>query len=335
LPTIDVHAHAIVPETLEAMATAHPDYGPVLQEKNGRRYLHYPGRSNLGPLPEPIFEPGLRLEAMDRQQVDIQVIAIPPPNFHYHVPAEVGGDFAGIQNDALADLSDSRPDRFHWFATLPLQDVPASLEEIGRVQDHERMRGVQIGTNVDGVDLDDPTLDPAWESLAKADLPVWIHPDQRAIAGADRLEDFYLQNLVGLPMDSTIAAARLIFGGVLERHPDLRFGLVHGGGFSPFQIGRWDHGWSVRSEPKEHIDEPASTYYRQLYFDTLTHDRSSLLLLGERVGWDHVMLGTDFPFDMAEDDPVTRVEEADLDPADLRRVLEETAQEFLRPMASR
>ena len=335
MPTIDVHAHAIVPETLGAMATAHPEYGPVLGEKDGGRYLHYPGRSDLGPLPEPIFEPDLRLEAMDRQQVDIQVIAIPPPNFHYHVPAEVGGDFARIQNDALADLSDSRPDRFHWFATLPLQDVATSLEEIERVQGHERMRGVQIGTNVDGVDLDDPTLDPAWEALATADLPVWLHPDQRAIAGANRLDVFYLQNLVGLPMESTIAAARLIFGGVLERHPDLRFGFVHGGGFSPFQVGRWDHGWSVRPEPREHIGEqPPSTYYRQLYFDTLTHDRASLLLLGERVGWSHVMLGTDFPFDMAEDDPVTRVEEADLDPADLRRVLEGNAQEFLRSVAS-
>ncbi|HSM45978.1 MAG TPA: amidohydrolase family protein [Acidimicrobiia bacterium] len=331
---IDVHAHAIVPETLEAMATRHPDYGPVLQEKDGRRYLHYPRRSNLGPLPEPIFEPDRRLEAMDRQRVDIQVIAIPPPNFHYHVPAEVGSDFARIQNDALADLSDSQPDRFHWFATLPLQDIAASLEEIRRVGGHQRMRGVQIGTNVDGVDLDDRSLDPVWEALASANLPVWLHPDQRAIAGADRLGDFYLQNLVGLPMESTIAAARLIFGGVLDRHPDLRFGLVHGGGFSPFQLGRWDHGWGVRPEPKTHIEQPPSTYFQRLYFDTLTHDRASLLLLGERVGWNHVMLGTDFPFDMAEDDPVTRVEEAGLDAVHLRSVLAGTAQMFLRPMAS-
>lgn len=335
MPPIDVHAHAIVPETLEAMAKAHPDHGPALQESAGLRYLHYPGRSNLGPLPEPIFEPDIRLEEMDRQGVHTQVIAIPPPNFHYHVPAEVGVDFARIQNDALARLSDSQPDRFHWFATLPLQDIPASVDEIARVQAHDRMRGVQTGTNIDGTDLDDPSLEPVWDALEEADLPVWLHPDQRAIAGADRLDVFYLKNLVGLPMDSTIAAARLIFGGVLDRHPDLRFGFVHGGGFSPFQVGRWDHGWSVRPEPKEHIGErPPSSYYRQLYFDTLTHDRASLLLLGERVGWDHVMLGTDFPFDMADDDPVTKVDEADLDPADRSRVLEGNAQVFLRPIAS-
>jgi aminocarboxymuconate-semialdehyde decarboxylase len=335
LPTIDVHAHAIVPETLVEMASAHPDYGPVLHEKEGRRYLHYPGRSDLGPLPEAIFEPELRLEAMDRQGVDLQVIAIPPPNFHYHVPARVGVDFARILNDAVAELSDSRPERLHWFATLPLQDIPASLEEIARVRAHDRMRGVQIGTNVNGTDLDDPSLEPVWEALEHADLPLWLHPDQRAIAGADRLNRFYLQNLVGLPMESTIAAARLIFGGVLERHPVLRIGFVHGGGFSPFQVGRWDHGWSVRPEPKEHIgSRPPSAYYRQLYFDTLTHDRASLLLLGERVGWDHVMLGTDFPFDMADDDPVAKIEAADLDPADRSRVMETNALGFLRPLGS-
>lgn len=331
MPTIDVHAHAIVPAALEAMADAHPDYGPVLHEKEGSRYLRYPGRSSLGPLPAAIFDPDLRLRAMDRQRVDIQVIAIPPPNYHYHVPPGIGVDFARIQNDALARLSDDRPDRFHWFATLPLQAVPASLAEIERVQGHQRMRGVQIGTNVDGVDLDDPGLEPVWETLEQSGLAVWLHPDQRSIAGADRLNRFYLQNMVGLPMDSTVAAARLIFGGVLERHPALRFGFVHGGGFSPFQVGRWDHGWSVRPEPKEHLrDHSPSTYYGELYFDSLTHDRASLLLLGERVGWDHVMLGSDFPFDMAEDDPVTRVEEAGLAPSDMERVLETNASRFLR-----
>lgn len=336
MPTIDVHAHAIVPSALEAMSATHPTHGPQLRHQDGRRYLHYPGRSNLGPLPDAIFEPELRIESMNRHRVDLQVIAIPPPNFHYHVPAEVGADFARIQNDALASLSDLEPDRFHWFATLPLQDIAASLEEIDRVNGHQRMRGVQAGTNVDGVDLDDPVLEPVWAALEEADLPVWLHPDQRSIAGAGRLNQFYLQNLVGLPMESTIAAARLIFGGVLERHPDLRFGFVHGGGFSPYQVGRWDHGWGVRPEPREHIpDSPPSTYYGRLWFDTLTHDPASLTFLGERVGWQQVMLGSDYPFDMAEDDPVAKVEAAQLQPADLERVLKTNADRFLRPLNGR
>jgi aminocarboxymuconate-semialdehyde decarboxylase len=336
LPTIDVHAHAIVPSALEAMSDAHPAHGPRLRYRDGRRYLHYPGRSDLGPLPDAIFEPELRIQSMNRQRVDLQVIAIPPPNFHYHVPAEVGADFARIQNDALATLSDLEPGRFHWFATLPLQDIAASLEEIDRVESHQRMRGVQAGTNVDGVDLDDPVLEPVWAALEEANLPVWLHPDQRSIAGAGRLNQFYLQNLVGLPMESTIAAARLIFGGVLERHPDLRFGFVHGGGFTPYQVGRWDHGWGVRPEAKEHLpDQPPSSYYARLWFDTLTHDPVSLLFLGERVGWQQVMLGSDYPFDMADDDPVTKVEAARLDRADLERVLKTNAERFLRPLDGR
>lgn len=329
--TIDVHAHAIVPAALEEMASAHPDHGPELVTNDDKRYLDYPGRANLGPLPAAIFEPELRLQSMSEQRVDLQVIAVPPPNFHYHVPAAIGRDFAVIQNDALLALSETRPDRFNVFAALPLQDVDASLAEMQRVAAYQVVRGVQIGTNIDGRDLDDPTLHPVWDLLQALDMPVWLHPDQRAIAGADRLGDFYLQNLVGLPIDTTIAVARLIFGGVIDRFPDLRFGFVHGGGFSPYQIGRWDHGWSMREEPKSNIgDTQPGDYYKRLYFDSLTHDPASLRLLGERVGWDHVLLGSDYPFDMASTDPVGAVEQAGIGEEPMEKVLEKNAHLFLR-----
>ena len=126
MTTIDIHAHAIVPDALEEMAAAHPDHGPELVVDGGRGYLRYPGRERLGPLPDAILEPDLRLADMYRQLVDRQVIAIPPPNFHYHVPSAVGTDFARIQNDALVRLSDKEPDHLHVFATLPLQDIEAS-----------------------------------------------------------------------------------------------------------------------------------------------------------------------------------------------------------------
>jgi aminocarboxymuconate-semialdehyde decarboxylase len=336
MTTVDIHAHAIVPEALAEMAARHPDHGPTLIEQGGAKFLNYPGRANLGPLPDAIFHPRLRLADMDRQGVDLQVIAVPPPNFHYHVPATVGRDFAAIQNDALIQLSDAEPDRLHVFATLPLQDIDAAVDEIARVAAVPRVRGVQIGTNINSMDLDEPALSPVWAALAAADLPAWLHPDQRSIAGAERLDDFYLQNLVGLPMDSTIAAARLIFGGVLDRHPALRIGFVHGGGFSPFQVGRWDHGWAVRPASKSVIPHrPPSHYYRMLFFDSLTHDVEALRLLGSRVGWDHVLLGSDYPFDMAEADPVGMVERAGLDEDDLAGVLGANAGAFLRPIEAR
>jgi aminocarboxymuconate-semialdehyde decarboxylase len=333
MPTIDLHAHAIVPAALEAMAAAHPEYGPALVEDGGNAYLRYPGRERLGPLPSAIFDPAERLADMDTQRVDIQVIAIPPPNFHYHVPTVVGVDFAAIQNDALIGLSDSQPDRFHIFGTLPLQDVDASLTELGRIASQPRLRGIQIGTNVAGTDLDDPRWEPLWSDLEKRGLAVWVHPDQRSIAGADRFKAYYLQNLIGNPLESTIAIARLIFGGVLERHPGLRFGFVHGGGFAPYQIGRWDHGWGCRSEPKQFVaTTPPRRYFETMFFDSLTHDPLSLELLGRRVGWDHVVLGSDYPFDMASTDPVGGVEAVAMSPEDKARVLEVNAGKFLRPL---
>ncbi len=333
MTTVDIHAHAIVPDALARMVARHPDHGPTLVEDQGRRYLRYPGRERLGPLPEAIFEPAIRLADMDRQRVDLQVIAIPPPNFHYHVPPDVGTDFAVIQNDELIALSDGNPDRFHVFATLPLQDVDASIAEIDRVAEFPRVRGVQFGSNVDGADMDDPRFEPVWAELERLDFPVWFHSDQRSIAGAERLNSYYLQNLIGIPMESTIAAAKLIFGGVLERHPGLRVGFTHGGGFAPYQVGRWEHGWSVRPEPQVNIAETGPRhYFGTLYFDSLTHDAVSLEMLGKRMGWDHVMLGSDYPFDMASTDPVAGVEAVEMSAEEQALVLEGNANTFLRPL---
>jgi len=333
--TTDCHAHAIIPDALTEMVRTHPDYGPSLFTEDGTRYLSYPGRARLGPLPEAIFDPELRLADMDEKRVDLQIIAIPPPNFHYHVPTQVGVDFASIQNDFLIKLSDSRPDRVHVFATLPLQDIDASLSEISRIAEAPRVRGVQIGTNINGVELDDPSLSPVWESLEASNFPVWLHPDQRSIAGPERLSDYYLQNLIGIPLDSTIAAARLIFGGVIESYPGLRFGFCHGGGFAPYQIGRWEHGWGVHPEAKKHVTEKGPReYFSTLYFDSLTHDVLSLELLGRRVGWDHVVLGSDYPFDMASTDPVGGVEAVGLDEEEMTMVLEDNAANFLRPLGA-
>jgi aminocarboxymuconate-semialdehyde decarboxylase len=327
----DLHAHLIRAEALDEMRAAHPDVGATLSERENGYYLSYPGRAPLGPVPRSMFDVDRRLADMKSTRVERQVLAVPPPQFHYHVDQRVGIDFARIQNDSAIDLSDQYPRQFHVFATLPLQAPEAAVRELRRVAEHPRVRGVEIGTNVNGVNLDAAELEPLWSELEGLDLPVWVHPDQRSIAGAERLQSYYLVNLIGNPLESTIAIACLIFGGVLERHPRLRFGFVHGGGFAPYQTGRWDHGWECRDEPRAHAPKTPTGYVRRLFFDSLTHDRASLELLGTRVGWRQVVLGSDYPFDMASADPVGEVEALGLGSDDESGVLGDNGERFLRP----
>jgi aminocarboxymuconate-semialdehyde decarboxylase len=144
------------------------------------------------------------------------------------------------------------------------------------------------------------------------------------------MQRYYLQNFIGNPLDSTIAAASLIFGGVFDRYPALRFGLCHGGGFLPYQIGRWDHGWACRPEAQVRISRPPSSYLRHFVIDSLTHDPASLRLLVERMGPDGVALGSDYPFDMADPDPLGSLERAQLQPDVIARIASQAPRRFLR-----
>lgn len=334
MTTYDLHAHAMTVDALDAMAAEHPDFAPRLIERGAEQFLEFPGRAAMGPLHPGMFDLDVRLADMDRQRVDVQLLSVPPSNFFYHLPAEVGASFAAASNDTMAQIVAAKPDRFQMFATLPLQDEAAALKELHRMSADSHVRGVEIGTNVDGLDLDRDELGYLWPALAELDMPAWLHPDQRTIAGADRMTRYYLQNLIGNPLETTIALAALIFGGVLERHPGLRVGLVHGGGFAPYQIGRWRHGWEVRPEPrlKLHHTSPEEML-RRFTFDSLTHDAASLRDLGERFDWSNIVLGSDYPFDMGPTDPVGELESLDLAGDIATAVRQTNAEKFLRPSA--
>jgi len=327
MPTIDVHAHAIPRDMVGAMQDAHPDHAPTISERENGIHLSYASGRKSGPLPVGMLDLEHRLADMDAVGMDRQVVSAAPPNFNYAAPAEVGIDFTRIHNDALLALAEKAPDRLQVFADLPMQDVEGCLTEIERVHSEAAVRGVQVGSNVNGRNLDDAAFEPLWAAIAEVDLAVIVHPDK--VAGADRLTSYYLQNFVGNPTDSTIAIASLIFGGVLDRHPSLRFCFVHGGGFAPYQIGRWDHGFGCRPEAQTVISIPPSEYFARLYFDSLTHDRLALEFLGRRVGWDHVVLGSDYQFDMADKDPVGSVRALGLDPEIEAQVLGGNAERFL------
>ncbi len=326
MTVIDVHAHMATPELLQRITETGTSKAPAFEETEAGLMLRFGGKGGLGPIPSGIHDLSLRLADMDRQGVDLQVVAVAPILFGYDQPAPIGSLIARAINDSLIEMAAGTPDRFLVAATLPFQDVDASLEELERLSTVESVRALQIGSHIAGRNLDDPEFEPIWNAISRSGLGVVIHPYD--VAGRDRMTRYHIVNLVGNPNDSTIAIASLIFGGVLERNP-LPIVFVHGGGFAPYQIGRWDHGWRARTDSHQGSSRSPSQTLAGCFFDTLTHDDDSLRFLGQRVGWGQVMVGSDYPFDMAEPDPVVAIRRLGLDTEDERRVLESNARRFL------
>ena len=187
-----------------------------------------------------------------------------------------------IQNEQLAKLVKARPDRFLAIGTLPMQAPKLAADELRHAVSKLGLRGAQIGSNVAGKNLDDPELEPVWATAAELDAFILLHPIN--VAGLDRLSSYYLNNLIGNPLDTTIAAACLVFSGVLERHPSLKFCLSHGGGFVPYQAGRFLHGWHVRKEPKNKLPKPPTESLGRFYFDTIVHSKDVLEFLVGNAG---------------------------------------------------
>jgi aminocarboxymuconate-semialdehyde decarboxylase len=209
---------------------------------------------------------------------------------------------SAVQNEQLAALKRAHPDRFFPLASVPLQAPEAAAQELERAVKQLGLSGAGVGTSAGPRQLDEPEMDVFWAKVQELDVPVMFHPTQRLML--PELGRYYLVNFVGNPLDGTIAITRLVFGGVLERFPRLKLVFCHGGGYAPYQWGRYDHGWAARQEPKERIQKAPSTYLRKMYFDTITHSTSALEYLVQEFGADHVVLGTDYPYDMGLERPV-------------------------------
>lgn len=331
LPVVDVHAHAVPSEVLPVLQAAAPHCAPVLCRSGERWELRYPGGHVLGGLAAAMFDPEPRLAWMDQQGVDVQVLSLPPSQFFYETSATAAAELAALQNDALLRTAAQVPGRFRVLASLPLQSAELAIAEIDRLAKEGMVAGVHIGTHVAGLDLDAPDLAPVWSALAAADLPAVVHP--HAPAGGPRLKRYYLVNLIGNPTETMLAAAALLFGGVLENHPALRVCLVHGGGFLPFQIGRFDRGWSVRSDLRQSLSVPPSSMVRRMFYDSVVHDAGALRYLIDCVGADRVCLGSDYPFDMGAAAPVQAVRDA-LPAAQGDEVMRESPRLLLRQAPS-
>jgi len=303
----DLHCHIFPVEAAMRAGTSVP-----IEQRDGRFWV-----SGVD-LDAGLLDLDLQVADMQRQGVARRALAIPPFTLRYDLPAEEGIRWARSINEGIAEAIAPYGDAFVGFATVPLQDAQAAVAELGHAVGQLGMRGVEIATHIAGVELDDRRLDPFWERAEALRLPILVHPHDPL--GANRMGDYYLRNLVGNPVETALAGARLIFGGVLQRYPDLRVILSHGGGALPQLVGRLEHGHMVRTEAKLHISEPL-TSLRRLYYDTIVFREEPLRNLIETVGVSQVVLGTDYPFDMGEDDPVGLLDRSGLPETDRAMIL--------------
>jgi aminocarboxymuconate-semialdehyde decarboxylase len=317
--TIDTHTHVLADATIKLLQKEIPRLGLKLTPIDGDNSVLEVAGVAYRPFPRGGHDIARRFADMDAAGVDMHVLSVSPQTWLYGQDAAVGAAAAAIQNDEIARLVKEHPDRFAGIATLPMQAPDQAAAELRRALTKLGLRGAMIGSNVKGKNLDDPSFEPLWATAAELDAWMMIHPGN--VAGADRLRSYYLGNLIGNPLDTTIAGACLIFGGVLARHPKLNFVMVHGGGFIPYQGGRWVHGWQVRPEPKLHLDHSPEKYLARFLYDTILHSNASLEFLISSVGAARVFLGSDYPYDMGMMDCVRAVRALAIAPADRDTIL--------------
>lgn len=315
--TIDVHSHVAVPEaanfvkpyleiaSMPLVNFATPDTRALNQHQDADR------RSRMTKYDE-------RFADLEEMGVDLQVVNPLPPQCYYTLPIEIADKASRIVNDGLAEYVSCHPDRFVAFGTVPLQDGAAAATELERCVKKLGFKGVQILTNVAGKELSDPAFAPFWAKAEQLGVLVVLHPN--GFTQADRLSRYYFNNIIGNPLDTSIALHYLIFDGVLERHPNLNILAVHGGAYLAAYSGRIDHAWGARSDCRGKLPKPPTIYLKKIYFDTVVFTPHQLKYLVQVFGADKILMGTDYPYDMAESDPIAHVVSAELDSASVAAI---------------
>jgi aminocarboxymuconate-semialdehyde decarboxylase len=306
--TVDIHSHVAIPQAT-AFVKPHLDMAtiPLAHFSNAEtRALARKQDEDVRPRITGYDE---RLADLDAMGIDVQLVMPPPNQCFYTVPLDVAVKAARMVNDGLAEYVARKADRFVALGTVPLIDGAEAAKELERCVTSLGMKGAEILTNVAGRELSEPDYAPFWQKAEALGALVVIHPN--GFTDAKRLTRFYFNNVIGNPLDTTIALHYLIFDGVLERHPNLKILAVHGGGYLPAYSGRIDHAWGARSDAHGELPQPPTSYLKKIYFDTVVFTPHQLAELVRLYGADHVVMGTDYPFDMADYDPIGHVASAD------------------------
>ena len=293
--SIDIHAHISPEGYIRAVEKGEDWYGIG-------GFFHQFHRA----VPRTMWTPEQRLTDMDSLGVDVHVLSTNAVFYNY------GGDAVTVSamdrecNDYVSQLTKDHPDRFAGLANLPMQDVPAAATELKRAMTQLGLKGAMIDDQVNGKTYDDPEFYPLWDVAEQTGAVILIHQAVETLV-TPRLNRYHLPNTIGNLVDRAVTFASFVFGGVMDKYPNLRICLSHGGGYTCFGAGRMDRGWQVRSEARVNINMPPSTYLNRFYYDCLTHSEPALRMLIDSVGMDKVVFGTDWPFDMCADWPVSWV----------------------------
>ncbi|HEX9192750.1 MAG TPA: amidohydrolase family protein [Burkholderiales bacterium] len=327
---VDIHCHYLNRDAAAKLAHLNPaQYEPSVKFASAlTREVNVKQMQDRAPKLSTIE---VRIADMDRMGIDIQAVCPAPQQTYYWTEPGLGLEVSRMINDRLAQIIATWPDRFVALGTVPLQNVELAVAELERCVKQLDLRGVEINPNVAGRELTDPSLnlDRFFAKARELDIVIFMHPI--GFTQGERLMDHYLNNLIGNPLDTTVGTSHLIFGGVMERHPGLKIVLPHAGGFLGHYWARMDHGWRARPDCRTIIKKAPTSYLKKFFFDTITFDPQMLRNLIDKFGAAQVLLGTDYPFDMGEEDPVGLINSVSrLSAADKQKIMGETAARLLR-----
>lgn len=308
LKKIDIHTH-IMPEKIPNWFEKF-GYGDFIHLKH-----HKPccakmmkGDKFFREIESNCWEPSVRMKEMDETFVDIQVLSTIPVLFNYWAQPAHGLETSRFFNDHIAQCVDFHPHRFIGLGTVPLQDIDLAIREMERIVKELKMPGIEIGSNINQVNLSDVRFLPFWEAAQELNCSIFIHPWD--MMGEDQMTKYWLPWLVGMPAETSRAICSIIFGGVLEKYPKLRIAFAHGGGSFPATIGRIEHGFNVRPDLCA-VDNPINprAYLGKFWVDSLVHDKDAFHLLATVIGKDKICCGSDYPFPLGEHRPGELIEE--------------------------
>jgi aminocarboxymuconate-semialdehyde decarboxylase len=286
---IDFHNHYYPPAYLDALREG-PSNVKVTIDDQGNPRLHYPGDYN-------IVVPGhrdieYRQQVLDEAGIDLQIITLTTPGTHIETPARAVA-LAQMVNDRFADVVTTRGKHFRALATLPLNDPAASVIELERAMGQLGFRGAMIFSNVNGMGLDEKCFWPLWEKANELEAVMFIHPTHPV--GVEAMKDYWLTALVGFLFDTTLAAGKLVFSGIVERFPRITWVLGHLGGAVPYVAERWDRGYHAFADCRANINRPPSEHLKNFYYDSVNFDVNALTMAINFAGVDHVLAGSDYP----------------------------------------